>query len=295
MNSRKTVVSSRRSRTLKAVIRFAVAGTLAASLATPTVPAYASDCGCEATACDCGGIDLPMMGDCGCNAGMKPACPPKHGPIFRSLDAFAGGIEKLLGLDKCRTGGCDHASCDSAMGHMMPFEGHDIHVVPYATEDSHYEGPVEIYEDSFESTAPRMAVPPTQQPRVMAPRVPMHMSEPIIRSSPAARQPTAPRSRAGQSLGSGVVPQSRGGQSLGSGVVPQSRVVPRAIPTPRPDVPSRPAEQPPAAPKEEGGSLFDSLSDPFSEDEVRVKRFNPVRQTQYEVPKVNRTALPGTN
>lgn len=281
MNSRNTVISSRRSRTIKAVIRFAVVGTMAASLATPTLPVVASECGCETAACDCGGIALPMMGDCGCDGGARMACPPKHGPIYRSLDAFAGGIEKLLGLDKCRTGGCDQASCDSAMGHMMPYEGHEINVVPYATEDSHYEGPVEIYEDSFEPTPPHMTVPPTPQPRVMAPRVPMQMSEPIIRSSPAARQPTAPR--------------SRGGQSIGSGVVPQSRVVPRAIPTPRPEVPSRPAEQPPAAPKEEGGSLFDSLSDPFSEDEVRVKRFNPVRQTQYEVPKVNRTALPGTN
>ncbi|EMI18273.1 secreted protein [Rhodopirellula maiorica SM1] len=258
-----------------------MAGTLAASLASPTLPAFAADCGCEAAACDCGGIALPMMGDCGCSGDMVQACPPKHGPIFRSLDAFAGGIEKLLGLDKCRTGGCDAMACDSAMGHMMPYEEHEIHVVPYASEDQHYGGPVEIYGENVEQSAPRMATPRTPQPRIMAPRVPMHMSEPIIRSSPAPRQSMPPRTQAGQ--------------SIGSGVAPQSRVVPRTIPTPRPDVPRQPPENTPAAPKKDGGSLFDSLSDPFSEDEVRVKRFTPVRQTQYEVPSVNRTALPGSN
>lgn len=289
MNSRKTVISSRRSRTIKAVIRFAVVGTMAASLATPTLPVVAAECGCETAACDCGGIALPMMGDCGCDGGARMACPPKHGPIYRSLDAFAGGIEKLLGLDKCRTGGCDTLSCDSAMGTMMPFEGHEISVVPYASGSHGFGGETEIYEESVEMASPRMPQTRMSQPRMMAPRMPMQMSEPIIRSTPSPREPRDVRAG---SLP--TEPRSRSGESIGSGVMPQSRAVPRAIPTPRPDVPRQQPKNTPAAPKEEGGSLFDSLSDPFSEDEVRVKRFTPVRQTQYEVPKVNRTELPGT-
>ncbi|WP_442507341.1 hypothetical protein SH528x_006255 [Novipirellula sp. SH528] len=292
MNSRKTIVSSRRSRTLKSVIRFALAGTLAATLATPAIPALASDCGCETAACDCGGIALPLTGDCGCE-GVANACPPKHGPIYRSLDAFAGGIEKLLGLDKCRTGGCDTVSCDSAMGDMMMYDEHEVNIVPYSTEVPHYEDSVEIYGESVNRMAPRMPAPRMPEPRMMAPRMPMQMSEPIIRSSPSSHQPMDVRAG---SLP--MAPRSRGGDSIGSGVAPQSRAVPRAIPTPRPETPRRAPQNNravPAPPKEEGGSLFDSLSDPFSADEVRVKRFTPVRQTQYEVPKVNRTALPRSN
>ncbi|TWU26918.1 hypothetical protein Pla52o_07740 [Novipirellula galeiformis] len=285
MKSHKNVVSSRRSRTLKSTARFVFAGALAATLATPSTAVQAADCGCKSAIHKDGGIALPLL-----NVGRAAhGCPPKHGPIYRSLDAFAGGIEKMLGLDKCRTaGGCDDlgcdGGCDAAPSDTFLYGEHPIDAPYPSDEHESYGAPLPM--SAAEIGEPRMPPQRMSEPRIITPHSPMQMSEPMIRSTPPESRP-----RTGRAGSLPVSPAPRQVESIGPGVSPEQR----GIPVPPADAPrsapqeTRPA---PAQPKTDGGSLFDSLSDPFSEDEVRVRPFPKVRQTQYEVPKVNRTKLP---
>jgi hypothetical protein len=61
-----------------------------------------------------GGIVCDSYDSCDDCAGIGIGTP--NGPIFKTLDAFAGGLEKMLGLDNCAPcdSGCDLA-CDAAI------------------------------------------------------------------------------------------------------------------------------------------------------------------------------------
>ncbi len=67
-----------------------------------------------------------------------PAIRRGHGPIYRTLDAVAGGIERVFGL-RSRGHGCDEAGCDdgcddATLHALMP--GHR-HALPPGTAFSH--------------------------------------------------------------------------------------------------------------------------------------------------------------
>jgi len=72
--------------------------------------AIGNDCECETACLEC----PPNSCDC------ANECPSRRGPnyAYLALDAVAGGIEKLLGLNKlncggaCGSGGCDSGGCD---------------------------------------------------------------------------------------------------------------------------------------------------------------------------------------
>jgi hypothetical protein len=88
----------------------------ACGLSTAVIqPASAGDCGCESACLEC----APGACDCACD------CPPRrrHNLIHKSLDLVAGGIEKVLGLDKIHCGpgcdgGCDLVACDDGCDAM---------------------------------------------------------------------------------------------------------------------------------------------------------------------------------
>ncbi len=292
------------SRQRKAILQLAITGVIAAGTFVVTSTAFAGDgCGCEAAVCDCGcetadpscGLELgpgcgmepmgigcglePMGIACGMEPMAKQSCPRKPGPIYRGLDALAGGIEKLFRLDKCNAGcGCDSASCDGGCGFemggggMIPVQSSPIYSESYPTNSG----------KQYVESAPRMAAPHDSAPRMSAPRmasphIPMQMSEPRIRSTPAPREPmdnpagsfSAPRS---------TVPRS---------TVPRST---RAVPVPRAEPPTqRTVPTPSNDPSSKGESLFDTLSDPFTEDDARIERNATVRPTIYSTPASPRT------
>ncbi len=219
-------------------------------------------CGCEVIDADCG------CDSDGCDSGCKrrSCIDLKETLIFRALDSFAGGIEKVLHLNKCHSG-CDAAVCDDGCDSAMMSEM----VVPMPAEMHTYAAPMHTYQEP--SIAPPQPAPPMesaphlenqwhQTPPVVAPKTQMRMSEPRMspHSTPMESRATQPRN---------VQPR-----------MPQSR---SAVPTPVPaEAPNRPAVPAPAAPDDEGGSLFDALSNPFSDDEVRVRRYEPVRPSSFQ-------------
>lgn len=94
-------------------------GALAASLLAAPL-AQACDCGCESAACDAMAVESC---DCGCeSSGNRKRWRASETPVFKALDALAGGIEKALRLDKdssCDGGSvCDDA-CDASMIHEL--------------------------------------------------------------------------------------------------------------------------------------------------------------------------------
>ena len=132
---------------------------------------------------------------------LKMPSPGKA--IFKTLDAVAGGIEKVMGFDKCSVGGggCDAScddGCDAALMNdlMMPMPPA---YTPHTTSPHAYSvspGP-----------APMMAAPRTVHPApiVSAPRVPaapmgtqprVHMSQPTIVSPYSEPYQTAPSTNA---------------------------------------------------------------------------------------------------
>ena len=156
-----------------------------------------------------------LAADCGCNPWSQHRCDActydvGPGPVYRTLDAFAGGIERLLGLDKhpahCDRSGCDDA-CDAALLHEMQMPRGEV----------------------WEVAPPNM---------------------------PSELRPVRP-----------AQPGSQGAE-------------PRRMP------PERDAEPLPS-PEQDGGSIFDALSDPFEDDSAssrRSQRSRPIRRSSYRRP-----------
>ncbi|QDT03455.1 hypothetical protein K227x_18390 [Rubripirellula lacrimiformis] len=266
-----------------------------------------SGCGCEAScgcgvmaepSCGCGepacGFDGPTCGfeepvcgfeeptcgfdggsgGCGCGkcgGGLNlPKIPRIHLPkinmkrtlVYKALDGVAGGIEKVFGLDQCHSGcgtpTCDDG-CDAAMlGELvvpMPPQMHTYAEPMHMHSDSVYEGSVHhnsghhgssnVVQPHANTHGHAVESPQWQQtPPVVAPQTKMQMSQPRI-TPQASRPQVAP------------IPKSN---------APMNR---RAVPAP-------------AIPEDK--SLFDALSDPFSDDEVSVRRIQTVRPSSYEAP-----------
>lgn len=210
--------------------------------------------------------------NCGCGG---PACGSKKGllgrafslknnPIYRTLDTVAGGIEKVLHLDDrrhCDSGcatmpsdGCDDG-CDSAMMH-------ELHMAVPMPPVGSYGEPIHSHSHSSVNSPPAPIVAPhremTQSPRTLtAPPSPPASIQKYI-------QPIESK------------PQTRTRMRMS-----EPTMAPRSMSAPA--MRSRPAVPAPPIPIEKSDSLFDTLSNPFGDDEVRVRRFEPVRPSHYEV------------
>lgn len=223
------------------------------------------NCGCE----NSGNTSRTSSCDCGCSAGLG-----KRNLLYRTLDTFAGGVEKALGLDKCRSC-CGAARCDDGCGCD---DGCDA-----ATDDLWVPMPPELSSDHshappvpFESGPGPILdfTPPTgpnqwHQPgpsMAPAPRTQMRLTEPRL----------GPRTDSGQHLGKGILDAQES-----DSVEPPVR-----MPEPDPGFKRRtipgPAVPAPKVDPEEEDSLFDALPDPFGDDDVRIRRFQPVRPSNYE-------------
>ena len=193
----------------------------------------AAECDCWEESCEtCGTPDSAM----------------KNCLIYKSLDALAGGIEKVLGLDKssrCDEFGCDDA-CDAASMHelMLPMAPMQIesaaptHVHPPART---HVSPAPMYGDS----TPYIPTPHYVPERQYAPSVPSPVPNEV--EIPSAMPPA-------------------GSETIE--VMPPTH---EAIPQPTPE--SQPNKD---------GSLFDALDDPFRDDEARTYRpYRNVRPSGY--------------
>ncbi len=156
--------------------------------------AAGGQCGCEAVCLDC----PPNQCDCACEcAGRKV-----HNPVYKVLDSVAGGIEKLLCIDKLnccsanccsggRTGACDDLSCDdgcdgatleafslsesdvhfhqSQPPGVMPAPGYDSHVSP-ATPDQWQGDQMQNEQWQAEPQSPKMEMR-MGEPQVIEPEL----------------------------------------------------------------------------------------------------------------------------
>ena len=184
---------------------------------------------------------IAMATECDCFDGSCDACgsggtAEPNNFLYKSLDALAGGIEKVLGLDKSRASSCDDA-CDAVSMHelMMPMAPMQMHS-PSTTH-------VHPHASTYNST-PYMPAPNQVPQRQYVPAPPA--SVPGIVEAPVEIRQTEPK----------VLP-------------PVNNMIPQPVPEPQP--------MPKAEPKP-GGSLFDALDDPFSDDEVR--NYRPYRNVR---------------
>lgn len=220
-----------------------------------------ADCSCQ-VACDVCPTATSNY-PCDCPRGKK-----KHNCLYRALDAFAGGIEKLLCLDRCH-GSCNDAlcddSCDAAMVEelMLPMPPAEIH------HHSHHESssmeplqpPIYSGETQDVQITPSGPTPwKSAEQEVGQPhRSEMRMTEPQI-----------------ESLGSG--------QHSGGGAPMDQEVVPQPVDVLEPDMDIQRRPDPQLQPRTEPGSLFDTLSDPFRDDQTRTRTrtYQPVRPSSYD-------------
>ena len=233
-----------------------------------------------------GSLSLASASDCGCQ-------PKKPNPIYRSLDAVAGGIEKLFGLDKCNKC-CDETACDEAVSWGDSFDGSHGEAgmwpqgeVPLNLTPSHGHS----HHGHSHSGHGHRAIP-MPPPEMMPHSVPDNAPLP----------PTVIHDHSPRHSGSSVEVSPLGKSQWGSTRMSQ----PRLVPTPQRDQsqaqalgnsaplsdppssqslqsePRIPAPVPGSNTNSEEGSLFDSLSNPFSDDEVHVRRYQPVRPSSYQ-------------
>ncbi len=169
-----------------------------------------------AQACDYCNQGGGIVCDTGCDSGCDSCgSGAPSGPIFQTLDAVAGGIERFLGLDQCGSG-CDSAcdACDYGMVDEL------------------------------------MITPAPQH----------HHSEPALPNVPpeSYSQPAQPYTQPAQ-------PYSQPAQPYSQPAQPYSQPE-HAMPVPEPEMRPLPPVQ---NDQQDDGSLFDTLNNPFSDDEVR--------------------------
>lgn len=223
----------------------------------------AVECGCEVTCEVCPSTTT----SCSCGCSVK-----KTNVAYRALDAVAGGIEKLLGLDKCGSNSCDTRSCDDACDAMMMEElmlpsppptslhSHSRHIptppapVPHSTR---HPSPRMQSAPIYSSPTESVQVTPRRHDTKQSTETKMRMSQPRMVEPRALKDP-------GHRFGE-AHPNSQ------EGMVP--------IPEPQPGLQNFDSE---LEGEKAGGSLFDALSNPFSDDEARVSIPRPIRPTNYE-------------
>ena len=224
----------------------------------------AADCGCDVA---CNSCDSCPTSACDCLV----CSGAKHNCVYKALDAFAGGVEKLLGLDKC---GCDEKLCDDAC---------DAAAIDFTIRD-----PAPVHRHHHPHSAPAHAGPIHTAPAHAAPAhaAPAHTAPVVEPYSGPTRDiqltPTGPSQweDAGRPIRQTprLAPSQGSGQHLG------------ADPITRPDVvvppPVRLQEQnsrfPEVDPTMDRESLFDTMSDPFQDDQTRTRTDRSVRPTSYE-------------
>ncbi|TWT83674.1 hypothetical protein CA13_51410 [Planctomycetes bacterium CA13] len=252
-------IANRRLPLATAGLRLAIAGVLSLAISSQSSILSASDCGCET--CE---MPFASMDDCSCGCDVSAACPPKHNPLYRTLDAFAGGIEKLFGLDKCppAKGFCDESLCDGACDSapidigmmsipepMMLDTPGPLYYEPIPNSRAMPPAPVLTAPPAPMSSTPLYSAPRSSPrsstPQTSMPRSPMHMTAPRIQTAP-------------------VIP-----------VQPEPTVQPK--PRPEPNIRSQPRIP---EPQPKSDSLFDALNDPFT-DGVNNQRRQSVRPSAY--------------
>ena len=261
-----------RSGTLKR--RLAVAAILGAAMTGPAGTLVG-----KAPAADCDGAISACDGFGHADASRSPG-PAFNGPIYKTLDAVAGGIEKVFGLDKRHQRDCDARSCDDGCDAAMmqdlsmpvsrngvmhaPHRLHSPGILrsPHSLQPPTFQTPGSLpapeQRESYQRPAQRNPSSSAQPKTQVSPSAPkLHMTKPRISDSPQndyrrEAVPSTPRGHA----------------------VPEQPIPQQLIPTPEPDA----AED----------SIFDSLSNPFDDDTVYVAplprqiKQHPVRAANYQ-------------
>ncbi|TWU47210.1 hypothetical protein Poly51_50080 [Rubripirellula tenax] len=257
------------------------------------MPMFEATCGCGDDSCDsmnCGrskgllsGLKMPRMKMPNMSV---PRINMKRTVVYKALDSVAGGIEKVLMLDKCNDGcdvicddGCDAGMLDEWNGSMSP------HINGYAEPMHIQSAPMMPPSPPPMIVHPHTGSPNTGMPHVESPHVESH-SHPIQMAPMAAPQTQMRMSQPR------IAPRSVPTQSRSVPTQQRMPTQPRVpVPQPLPEA-NRPAVPAPPIPDDKTDSMFDSLSDPFGDDEVRVRRYQPVRPSSYESDAVESTERP---
>lgn len=233
----------------------------------------AGDCGCEVT-CDV----CPTTEACGCENSC--GCDRKNNCVYKALDAVAGGIEKLFGLDKCGKSDCDTMLCDDGCDAMLMEE-----LMMPAPPQAHYSQPSHGHSHSTHSHSTHGHSTHAHSYPQHVEAAPLPPSPPIIQSAPVYSEPAEstgsalrmtqprmvqPRAVAPRSVQPRSMQPRSMEQSLPAEPEPRSLPVPESTPNAAPEA------------EGEGGSLFDALSNPFGDDEARVRLPRPVRPSSYQ-------------
>ena len=289
-----TTSSDQRRRTIATSAK-TLAASLLVAISTSATPVSA-DTACDTYKPSCS-AELCECGHCGSSHSFQ------NTPLYQTLDTVAGGIERLFGLDRCKTH-CDQG-CDSAP-YLIPIQA-DMPpmVVPHPP----------VAPQPVQPTAPTTAAPTTAPPTTAAPTTapPAPLPKPVETTPqlpavpPLDSRPTAPKMSEPRIVTPEATPpslptlpeepstepepgQQEPGQPESETSEPQivnpddaEMSAPRLVPVqPNPVAPSEASPlrlpettpEPATEPKEEG-SIFDALDDlddPFLEDAARLKR-----------------------
>ncbi len=225
-----------------------------------------------------------------------------HGPIYRTLDALAGGIEKVIDVAACAKqgmGGCDAPNCDDGCDAMtlesfnsmsdgsMPMAS-EMEVVPMPPSRPTAPHPMTPYQVS----PPHMSAPAVMAPQTMAPRMaspeaypvdslrPMHSPKPLMAPrlplppSEVPRQ-TRPAMPAPKSLPSAAPEPLSGDDNWLEGSATESSK------TKAPTVPRRSLLDEDISPtgRRSPAETFDSLPNPFLDDPQSRRPVRSANQT----------------
>ncbi|NND96600.1 MAG: hypothetical protein HKN47_04645 [Pirellulaceae bacterium] len=228
------------------------------------------------TADACDACDSGVVSCDSCDPSRSIGIPGN--PIYRTLDAVAGRVEKLLAFDKCNTSGCDVGgcdiqgcddACDAAMIHelMVPMPPTSV-PAPYV-DANEYGSPDSSNHSGLDA--------------------PVIMSEPVIVSPQIQSHDAVPLRTEGQSFGDyNAMPyEAETGQGAldaaqANPATPDNAPIDRlpevTIPTPDPS----PNATPPASNDNNEGSIFDTLDDPFGDDARALPQpYRTIRPSNY--------------
>ena len=194
-----------------------------------------------------------------------------HGPIYRTLDAIAGGIEMAIDVATAKGkhgSSCDETVCDDGCDPMMLTEmgpetqSYDLMMPPTLPH-------------SYGTPGPETTAIPQMQMRT----APTPAPTPIPAPAPSPAQPITPA-------------DDDWLDSFSPEPAPSASAPPRrGLPTPPPAVAPKPranGQQPSVQPKRNQlrspAETFDSLPDPFKDDQTRSPKTSPTRQVGYWEP-----------
>lgn len=246
------------------VARTLLLGSVFAGTTTFSVDAAAGELACGTMRAGCG------CGHCGKSSSSS------NNPIYQSLDTLAGGIERVLGLDRCRSSECDSLACDSSCddGHwMIPLESAPPSKPLTRADQDAAPRPPRVVPPRLPAVPPLSPLPQEpkrSQPRIVTPKA--ESTTPRIEPSPPTLRDTEPLPPAM------TPPRIVPAESLPT--EPEMSLDPLEAPaeselSPRVDPQDRPSPDKPEVPPKKEGSIFDALEDlddPFEEDARRLRR-----------------------